>query len=94
MVQRKQADSEFSEYFDRLLVIGSMAHGEKPKSTKPPHVHKKHENTKFKYNKNNNKFKNEKFKKGKPKCTFCGHMGHEDSHCRFKQKASAEVKKR
>ena len=89
-----KTDSEVIAYIDRLLIIGSVARGEKPKPNKQPHVHKRHENTKFKFNKHNNNYKNDKFKKGKPKCTFCGHMGHEDSQCRFKQKASAEMQKR
>jgi hypothetical protein len=80
-----KTDSEVSSYFDRLLVIRSMALGEKPK---PAHqlVAKKQNDSK--------KFISETHKKGKPKCLFCGNLGHKETQCRFKQKASVEAQKK
>jgi hypothetical protein len=71
-----KTDSEVSSNFDRLLlVIGSMACGEKPKPAHQLVARKQQDSKKFEYNKNK-KFIPETQKKGKPKCLFCGNLGH------------------
>jgi hypothetical protein len=47
-----KTDSEVSSYFNRLLVIGLMARGEKPKPSHQSVAKKQNDSTKFKFNKN------------------------------------------
>jgi hypothetical protein len=47
-----KTNSEVRSYFDRLLVISSMAHGEKPKPAHPLVARKRQDSNKFKFNKN------------------------------------------
>jgi len=84
----EKTDTEVCSYFDCLLVIDSMARGE---INKPEQ--RKQDVTKFSFKNSKNKFKADKKTKGKPKCTFCGNLGHEEAQCRIKQKASAEAQK-
>jgi hypothetical protein len=88
-----KTDSEVSSYFDRLLVIGSMARGEKPKPAHQLVARKRQDSNKFKFNENK-KFIPETQKKGKPKCHFCGNLGHEETQCCFKQKAGTDAQKK
>jgi hypothetical protein len=48
---KHKTNSKVSSYFDRLLVIGSMVRGKKPKSAHQPIAHKKHDDKKCKFNK-------------------------------------------
>jgi hypothetical protein len=68
---------EVSSYFNRLLVIGSMARGEKPKPAHQSVARKRNDSKKI---------ISETHKKG--------NMGHEETQCCYKQKASSEVQKK
>jgi hypothetical protein len=82
-----KTDSEVSSYFDRLIVIGTMA---RTAHDKPKTVHKRADSKHSKFTKNNT-FKGQNKKKPYSKCAFCGNTGHEETKCRIKAKASADA---
>jgi hypothetical protein len=70
-----------------------MARGKKPTPVHQSVTRKQQDSKKIKFNKKK-KFIPETQKKGKPKCLFCGNLGHEETQCPFKQKASVKAQKK